>query len=153
MSLSKENKCCFQVGAIIGNTYFKYIKVTDKPASLDSWNCWLSRVALFLRMTCEVLWSDIFFLCVRYSTIYRVVKEESISLVPLALTEVQHIYSNFERYSRVPIVVQWKWIWLGTMRLWLQSLALLSGLRILHCRELWCRSQMWFGFLVAMAVV
>ena len=23
------------------------------------------------------------------------------------------------------------------------SLALLSGLRILHCHELWCRSQLW----------
>ena len=34
---------------------------------------------------------------------------------------------------------------LGTMRLWVQSLASLSGLRILHCHELWCRSQMWLG--------
>ena len=33
------------------------------------------------------------------------------------------------------------WIWLGTMRLWVQSLALLSGLKIWRCRELWwgCR--------------
>ena len=30
----------------------------------------------------------------------------------------------------VPIVVQWKQIRLGTMRLWVQSLALLSGLRV-----------------------
>ena len=28
---------------------------------------------------------------------------------------------------------------LGTMKLLVQSLALLSGLRIRHCRELWCR--------------
>ena len=33
----------------------------------------------------------------------------------------------------VPIVVQQKWIWLGTTRLWVRSLALLSGLRICHC--------------------
>ena len=26
------------------------------------------------------------------------------------------------------------------MRLWVQSLALLSGLRMRHCCELWCRS-------------
>ena len=26
----------------------------------------------------------------------------------------------------------------GTMRLWVQSLALLSGLRIWRCHELWC---------------
>ena len=29
------------------------------------------------------------------------------------------------------------------MRTWVQSLAPLSGLRIWHCCELWCRSQMW----------
>ena len=39
-------------------------------------------------------------------------------------------------------MVQRKQIPLGTMRLWVQSLASLSGLRIRHCRELWCRSQM-----------
>ena len=36
-------------------------------------------------------------------------------------------------------MVQWKQIQLGTMRLWAQSLASLSGLRIWHCCELWCR--------------
>ena len=41
----------------------------------------------------------------------------------------------------VPVVVQWKRIQLGTMRLWVRSLALLSGLRIRHCHELWCRLQ------------
>ena len=42
----------------------------------------------------------------------------------------------------VPVVVQRKWIQLGTMKLHIQSLASLSGLRIQHCRELWCRSKM-----------
>ena len=37
----------------------------------------------------------------------------------------------------VPVVVHWKWIRLGTMRLWVQSLASLRGLRIRHCHELW----------------
>ena len=38
------------------------------------------------------------------------------------------------------------WIlWLGTMRLRVWSLALLSGLRIWCCRELWCRSQCGLG--------
>ena len=36
-------------------------------------------------------------------------------------------------------MAQWKQIPLGTMRLWVRSLASLSGLRIWHCRELWCR--------------
>ena len=31
------------------------------------------------------------------------------------------------------------------MRLWVRSLALLSGLRIRHCHELWCRLQMCLG--------
>ena len=34
-----------------------------------------------------------------------------------------------------------------------RSLASLSGLTIRHCRELWCRSQMWLGSHVAVAVV
>ena len=38
------------------------------------------------------------------------------------------------------------------MRLRLQSLALLSELRMQRCRELWCRSQMWLGSGVAVAV-
>ena len=35
-------------------------------------------------------------------------------------------------------MVQRKGIRLGTMRLWVRSLALLSELKIWHCRELWC---------------
>ena len=32
-------------------------------------------------------------------------------------------------------------------------LALLSGLRIQHCRELWCRLQTWLGSRIAVALV
>ena len=39
----------------------------------------------------------------------------------------------------VPIMEQWKQILLGTMWLQVPSLASFSGLRILHCHELWCR--------------
>ena len=53
----------------------------------------------------------------------------------------------------VPIVAQWKRIQLGSMRMWVQSLALLSGLGIQPCRELLCRSQMWLGSSVAVAVM
>ena len=38
-------------------------------------------------------------------------------------------------------MAQQKRIRLGTMRLQVQSLALLSGLRIRRCRELWCRPE------------
>ena len=50
-------------------------------------------------------------------------------------------------------MVQRKQIQLGTMRLWVQFLASLSGLRILRCRELWCRSKTRLGSGVAVAVV
>ena len=41
----------------------------------------------------------------------------------------------------VPIVAQWKRIQLGTMKLRVRSLALLSGLRIRGCHELWCSQR------------
>ena len=53
----------------------------------------------------------------------------------------------------VPIMDQQKRIQLGTMRLQVRSLALISGLRIWHCHELWCRSQMQLGSHTAVAVV
>ena len=40
-----------------------------------------------------------------------------------------------------PVVAQQKQIRLGAMRLQVRSLALLSGVRIWCCHELWCRSQ------------
>ena len=42
-------------------------------------------------------------------------------------------------------MAQRKQIQLGTMRLQVQSLALLRGLRIRHCCELWYRLQTWPG--------
>ena len=52
----------------------------------------------------------------------------------------------------VPAMAQWKRIWLASMRTQVRYLASLSGLRIQHCHELWCRSQMRFRFLIAVAV-
>ena len=49
--------------------------------------------------------------------------------------------------SRVLVIARWKQICLGTMRLRVWSLAFLSGLRIWHCQELWCKLQMWLGLL------
>ena len=39
-----------------------------------------------------------------------------------------------------------------TMRMWVRSLVLLSGLMIWRCCELCCRSQMWLGSRIAMAL-
>ena len=55
-------------------------------------------------------------------------------------------------FPGVPIMAQWRQIQLGTMRMRVQSLASLSGLRIRHCHELWCRPQTWLGSHVAVAV-
>ena len=52
----------------------------------------------------------------------------------------------------VPVVAQWKRIWLVSMRTRVRSLASLSGLRIRHGRELWCGSQTQFRSCVAVAV-
>ena len=49
-------------------------------------------------------------------------------------------------------MAQQKRIQLGTMRFWVLSLALLSGLRIRHCRELWGRLQMRLGSRIAVAL-
>ena len=49
-------------------------------------------------------------------------------------------------------MVQQKRIRLGTMRLQVPSLASLSGLRIWHGRELWCRSQTQIESDIAVAV-
>ena len=56
-------------------------------------------------------------------------------------------YSAIKRneITGVPTVAQGKRIQLGSTRLWAQSLASLSGLRIWCCRELWCRSKMRLG--------
>ena len=50
-------------------------------------------------------------------------------------------------------MAQQKPIWLAFMRTQVWCLALLGGLRIQRCQELWCRSQKRLGSLVAMTVV
>ena len=52
----------------------------------------------------------------------------------------------------VPVVAQWL-TRLVPMKTWVQSLALLSGLRICYCYELLCRSQTQLRSSIAVAVV
>ena len=63
------------------------------------------------------------------------------------ILNVNIYYSTIHLKIGVPIVVQWKRIRLGNLRLWVRSLTLLSGLRIQCCQELWCRitnvAQIW----------
>ena len=57
-----------------------------------------------------------------------------------------------KRKEGVPVMAQRKRIHLGTRRLKIRSLALLSELRIPCCLELWYRSQMQIRSDIAMAV-
>ena len=43
--------------------------------------------------------------------------------------------------ERVPTVVLWERTQLVSMRMQVLSIASISGLRIRHCRELWCKSS------------
>ena len=60
---------------------------------------------------------------------------------------------NEKEVIGVPVVAQWKRIRLGRMRLWVRSLALLIGLTIWCCCQLWCRWQTQLGSGIAMALV
>ena len=60
---------------------------------------------------------------------------------------------NISHLGDVPVVAQRKRIWLASLRTKVRSLALLGGLRIWHCCELWCRLQIRLGSCVAVAVV
>ena len=52
----------------------------------------------------------------------------------------KHIKKKSKFYSSgVPVLAQWKRIWLVSMRIQVRTLASLSGLRIWHCGELWFR--------------
>ena len=54
-------------------------------------------------------------------------------------------------FQGLPIVAQRKRTQLVSKRMQIQSLALLSELRIWHCRELWCSLQTWLRSDVAVA--
>ena len=63
-------------------------------------------------------------------------------LIALAITSSTMVkWCGKSGHVGVPIVVQRKWIRLGTVQLQVRSLALLSGLRIRRCRELWYTLQ------------
>ena len=69
-------------------------------------------------------------------------------LFAFVILNTQHKHTT----EGAPVVAQQKRIWLASMRMRAGSLASLSELRIRHCCELWCRSQMWPGSYMAVAV-
>ena len=90
-----------------------------------------------------------------YSQIIYFNSKEVFHIVSLGEHQLQQqLFSPVKNHRiRVPIVAQWEQIQLVSMRMWVRSLALLSGLGIWHCHELWCRSQTRLGSHVAVAVV
>ena len=66
--------------------------------------------------------------------------------------KVRKGFSKQKTSSGVPSWRSRNKIQLGTIRLWVQPLASLSGLRMQCCRQLWCRSQTWLGSDIAVAV-
>ena len=73
--------------------------------------------------------------------------------VQIQVHKTNQMTQSLKTMTRVPVMAQRKQIQLGTMRLQVQSLAWLRGLRIWCCHELWCRSQMRLGSGVAVALV
>ena len=83
---------------------------------------------------------------------------QNIELIFVLIHLVFSLYGMFREIVKlyiwgVPLVAQHYQARLVSMRTQVRSLALISGLRIRHCHELWCRSQMWLGSGVAMIVV
>ena len=69
-----------------------------------------------------------------YKKLLKEIKEDK--------TEWKHISCSKTGRPWVPFVAQWKHIWLVSMRMQVQSLTSINGLRIWCCSELWYRSQM-----------
>ena len=65
---------------------------------------------------------------------YKPYREETRRMVPEESKKIQQ-----KRPTGLPVMMQWKRIQLGTMRLLVQPLASLSRLRIQHCHELRCK--------------
>ena len=69
---------------------------------------------------------------------FYVCPEDSINIEGWETAVYSFTSKNLDK-TEVPVVVQWKRIRLGSMQMWVRSMASLSGLRIRHCHELRCR--------------
>ena len=74
-----------------------------------------------------------------------------ISLLSSPCISLFHLFQR--KGPGVPVLAQWKQIWLGIMRLGVRSLTSLCGLRVQRCCELRCRLQTRLRSHVAVAVV
>ena len=60
-----------------------------------------------------------------------ITSHENTLLIEIKKRTKQILFKNKE--LGVPFVAKWKWIWLRTMKLWVRSLASLSGFRVSSC--------------------
>ena len=121
------------------------------------WPLWL----LFLRLLCTSPWvtiqgSFLFYLlfpplAFKYFASMLIPKWTTLQSFFMLCSPISNCLLKDQRKG-VPVVAQWKRIWLISMSMWVRSLALLSGWGIQRCRELWCRSQMGLGSCVTVAV-
>ena len=89
------------------------------------------------------------------SFLHTILSLEVFSNYSFQLSETGFSYAFILKFTilGVPILAQWKQIWLASTRTQVRSLVSHSGLRIRRCCELWYRSQTWLGSRVAVAVV
>ena len=72
---------------------------------------------------------------------------------PVRAPELLLLKLLLNSFLGIPVVAQWLTNPTRNHEVRVQSLASLSGLRIWLYRELWCRSQTWLRYSVAVAVV
>ena len=94
---------------------------------------------------------------IQYPMINHNGKDYLLKRVYIGQCSLYHHKLEFLKYwilmGGVPVAEQQKRIRLGNMRFRVRSLASLTGLRIQHCCELWCRSWIQLGSGVDVAVV
>ena len=110
------------------------VKPCPNSWSTDPLNCCMSQFKLL-----------------RFGVIYYAATDNWYSYHSIFWFVTNHSFFK-KKYWGVPIVAQWKWIWLVPMRMLDWSLALLSGSGIQCCCELWCRLQMQLGSCIDVAV-
>ena len=104
---------------------------------------------------CEVknfqYYGCLFFCLFGWVFFFLVLSQPFLPLFYMPFPFINRIHKN-DKERGVPIVVQWLMNPTRTMRMRIRSLALLIGLGIRRCRELWCGLQTWLWSHIAVAV-
>ena len=106
-----------------------------------------------MKLECFCNYSTYLWVTVKHIKIFKITEEgEKKSLIiTLPNTTTKNIlFKNW--MLGVPVMAQWLTTPTRNHEVAVRSLALLSGLRIWRCHELWCRLQTWLGFRVAMSL-